>query len=119
MLLIEDDAMVARAIGASLTSAGFDVPTIDRADAVDTIEAPQRFDVIVSDVDLPGGGGPHAVARLRERGATSAAVVFVSGYAPSDKIPARLGFRFGFVQKPFAPEQLLQAIEDQRSGPAR
>jgi len=60
-------------------------------------------DLIVSDIQMPGGDGvsfAHAVKELF----ADVPVILVSGSAPPD------AFEFEFVEKPFAPDTLLRAV---------
>ncbi|MBS2017802.1 MAG: EAL domain-containing protein [Deltaproteobacteria bacterium] len=57
VLLIEDDTMVARSIARLLMSEGYSVEhVVSAADAVDRV-MDHSFDVVMSDLNLPGGSG--------------------------------------------------------------
>ena len=71
-----------------------------------------RFDLIVTDMVMPGGGGLPMVEKLRAR-LPDAKVLFVSGYAHEqlteddlDKLDAE------FLQKPFTPERLARSVRE-------
>ena len=110
VLLVEDEKMVRELTKRILVSAGFRV-----SEAVDADEALQRaageaFDVLLTDVLLPGISGPELVARLRERG-FGFRVVYMSGY-PADFVESRvhLGANELLVHKPFTAASLVQAL---------
>ena len=70
ILLVEDSAFFRNLAVPALGSAGFEVVSVnDGRDALRLRDAGERFDVIVSDINMPGMDG-HALARaVREGGA--------------------------------------------------
>jgi PAS domain S-box-containing protein len=114
-LVIEDDPLVRRMIGDVLLQQGFDVVAVrDGAGAVasaDTAEG-APFDLVVSDVIMPGMNGPEVVARLRAR-MPALRCVFVSGHT-EDALDLRGGLPPGtaFLRKPFGIDELIIASRE-------
>ncbi|HTV23144.1 MAG TPA: ATP-binding protein, partial [Polyangiaceae bacterium] len=110
VLLVEDEKMVRELTKRILVGAGFLVT--EAADADDALDRAEReaFDVVLTDVLLPGMSGPELVARLRERG-FGFRVVYMSGY-PADFVESRvhLGANELLVHKPFTAASLVQAL---------
>ena len=113
VLVVDDDTVVRTIVRRVLQRAGYTVleaPDAGHArafaDAEDT-----SFDVVVSDVIMPGMRGPDLVRLLRE-GRPELPVVFVSGYTADEVAPDMLGERTRFLAKPFAPSDLLAAVEE-------
>lgn len=113
VLLVEDEKMVRELTKRILVGAGFRV-----AEAADADEALQRaaaeaFDVLLTDVVLPGISGPELAARLRQK-ELAFRVVYMSGY-PADFVESRvqLGADELLVQKPFTAAALVQAVRQQ------
>jgi signal transduction histidine kinase len=111
ILLVEDEKLVRELTKRILVGGGFEV-----AEAVDGAEglkcgSSAAFDVILTDVVLPGMSGPELVARLRERG-LAFRTVYMSGY-PADFVESRvpLGVDERLVYKPFTAATLLAALE--------
>jgi two-component system cell cycle sensor histidine kinase/response regulator CckA len=69
------------------------------------------IDLVVSDVVMPEMDGPTMFGELRKRG-IKCKVIFVSGYA-EDAFAKNLpeGEDFGFLPKPFALKQLIEAVK--------
>ena len=116
VLVLEDEAMVRKAVCHALRRAGWEVvetETGEEALAVwqAAMAAGRRFDVLVSDLTIRGGmGGVETVARLREVEPDLRAVA-CSGYS-DDPVMSEPG-RFGFVAalpKPFDPPDLVAAV---------
>ena len=112
LLLVEDKEAVRTVTAEVLEHAGYRVlATGHGAEALVLAEGLEgRLRAVVTDVLMPGMGGPEVVERLRERFPDLPAV-FVSGYSEAGSISAaRSSAQTGFVQKPFSTEQLLTAV---------
>jgi two-component system cell cycle sensor histidine kinase/response regulator CckA len=107
ILLVEDEPAVRRLAERFLTRAGYLVTAVaDGNEAFRVAEQPeQRFDVLVSDIVMPG---PHgvAVAETLARLGTIDRAVFISGYPEGPRGVAQ----WAFLPKPFTSEDLLAAV---------
>ncbi len=109
-LLVVDDEAAGRALACSaLASEGFDItPAADGDDALAAWDANRgAFDVVVTDVTMPGTGGLALVRALRERGA-KVPVVMMSGYDSANA--ARDADVVAVIEKPFRIAQLVAAV---------
>jgi CheY-like chemotaxis protein len=109
VLLVEDERVVRDLARRTLARAGYRV--LEASDGEEALEVSRRhpgpIDLVVSDVVMPRMGGRALVARLlAER--PGLRVLFMSGY-PNDAGDLRevTGAAGNFLQKPFAPSQLL------------
>ncbi len=113
VLVVEDDPDIRRLIRVTLERHGYQV-----VEAGDAFEAEQRWrdragqvDLLCTDLVLPSGVSGHQLARRLTEENRRLPVVFTSGYSP--EVAGReleLDDRESFVQKPFTPEQLLEAV---------
>jgi two-component system, cell cycle sensor histidine kinase and response regulator CckA len=111
VLLVEDEEMVLRFTSQLLTRLGYEVLTASRAEeALALIEAGERFDLLLTDVLLPGIDGLELFRRVAaRRGAFP--VVFMSGY--TDNVLAEKGVAeagAAFLQKPFSHDELAAKV---------
>ena len=106
LLVVEDEPLVAFATEHLLGDAGYQVvDTVDRvADAVRVIEDGGAVDLVLVDVQLADGSGIEVARAAHGRGVH---VMFVTGNCPGE---AR-AFATGCLSKPYAPRDLLAAIE--------
>lgn len=110
VLLVEDDPRVRAATSSALQELGHRVvPCGDPLDAGRMIDDLGPFDLVVSDVLMPGQTGPEMIAGLVERHA-DIAVLFVTGYA-GDGSAADFGGR-PVLRKPFTLAGLERGIND-------
>jgi CheY-like chemotaxis protein len=123
ILLVEDEESVRRLAAGILTQFGYQV--LAARDGREGLEVAQRcgyaIDLVVTDVVMPGLGGPELTARMRGH-RPNLPVVYVSGYTPDAELDgAALGEDDHFLEKPHSPSQLLALVRRalDRSGRAR
>lgn len=108
ILLAEDDAAVRSLLVRVLRSHGYSVTeAADGAIALALVEAaPEPFQLLLTDVMMPGLNGPDLVDHVRARGYTPR-VIYITGYAdaPINTMGTDLVLR-----KPFSPATLTQAV---------
>jgi len=110
VLLVEDDPRVRNATQGALTELGHRVvPCDDPLDAPRMIDDLGPFDIVISDVLMPGQTGPEMVMGLIER-RPDLAVLFVTGYAGEGRA-ADFGGR-PVLRKPFTLVGLERAIAE-------
>jgi len=110
ILVVEDDAALARVLRDNLTFEGYQVEC--SADARDACARAANFlpDLVILDIMLPDGNGFDLCGRLRQGGRTS--IVVLS--ARSQKADKLRGLELGaddYVTKPFDLEELLARIK--------
>ena len=109
ILFVDDDVMTQWTMTDVLTNAGFDVTSACRGqEAMAQITRDADFDALLTEIDLPDGvSGLQLVQRWRDRlGPRPVILIGANGCVP----PGLLGLREIFVEKPFAPDQLLESI---------
>lgn len=113
ILLVEDDDGV-RGIAASLlNSRGYEVSTAENGEKAMAIlmDNPSGFDLIISDVIMPGMDGPTLIREAKEY-LGHARVIFISGYAESDLAEALDADReISFLPKPFKLAELGERVK--------
>jgi PAS domain S-box-containing protein len=116
ILLVEDHTALRDSTDRMLTAAGFIVYLAESpAQALEFLERGEPFDLLLTDVVLPDISGPELAQRVVER-FPDRAVLFMSGYAPEAMLERGLPIQTqAFLQKPFSPRELLDAIEAQFS----
>jgi two-component system chemotaxis sensor kinase CheA len=118
VLLVDDSPFFRNLLAPLLDVAGYEVTTADSAEAaLEICGQGRRFDVIVSDIEMPGKNGYELAAALRElSGCQDTPLVALSSHAsPTDLERGRqAGFR-DYVAK-FDRDTLLDALHQTLSG---
>jgi len=119
VLLVENDAELRELFGLGLTRAGYDVVyAADGKEVLDRLASSfaaeghfGRFDVVVSDIRMPGFSGFHLLVALRQW-SPGLPVILMTGFA--DEGTRRDAHRLGAVtvlSKPFQLHALASAVE--------
>ena len=111
ILLVEDDVAVRDVAKRSLLMQGYAVVDADSgASALNLLEKGLEFDMLITDVVMPGVSG-MVLAATALRAMPDLPVLFMTGY--TDDAVARHGIRHedvAFLQKPFTPQDLGRAV---------
>jgi signal transduction histidine kinase/CheY-like chemotaxis protein len=118
VLVVEDDPAVKAIIRQTLERLGYRVlVSSDAAEALAAAETlVERLPLLVSDIGLPGRGGPELAAQLRVKH-PGLRVLYVSGYAGDEMIQrGLLGTDEAFLAKPFSADDLARRVRSLLDG---
>jgi two-component system cell cycle sensor histidine kinase/response regulator CckA len=113
ILVVEDEPMLRDLARRALARKGYDVVVVtDGASALRLLEGDTpRFDLVLTDVVMPKLNGKELADRIWTR-FPGLPVLFMTGYSPQDVLKRGLVIAgASFVQKPFTPEGLVEAVE--------
>jgi two-component system, cell cycle sensor histidine kinase and response regulator CckA len=106
ILVVDDEAVARRFLERALTHEGYEVMLAnDGEQALELMRTTKRkVDLVVTDLVMPGMGG-HAFALEVSTLPSPPPVLYISAYeAPQGEMAKR------FLQKPFKPEDLVEAV---------
>jgi DNA-binding NtrC family response regulator len=110
ILVLDDERIVCDRVQTTMEKLGFHVEAFtDSRKALDRV-AVERFDVVVTDLKMPGPGGIDVLKFVREQHPTTRVVV-ITGFATAEA--AREALKQGavdFIPKPFRLSQLRDLI---------
>jgi len=112
VLIVDDDASTLASISRTFRLAGHEPVVCDNAARAIALLQQERFDIVFSDVVMPGKDGLSMLADLRELGVMTP-IIMVSGQATVDMAvrATRLG-ALDFLEKPISAEKLLLTVEN-------
>lgn len=121
ILLVEDDDKVRAFVLKSLIALGYDVA--DAANgrlALDVLAADSRFDLLLTDMEMPGGISGLDLALTVEERYPAIRVLMVSGY-PDRVVAGHAGLKphWPFLPKPFERDDLSRAVRAALAAPAQ
>lgn len=119
ILLVEDEPLVASMLASFLHESGFAVTGVySAADAAAVIiNQALAFDAIVTDINLRSGIDGVDLAQMLAGQNSKARVIFVTGNATPD-MRTRAPADATFLEKPFSPSQLHEALRGVELGTA-
>src|SRR5262245_15371765 len=111
LLLVEDEAPLRQAIAEQLADHGFVVEQVDSGETAITKLAEFAYDIVVTDLRLPGVHGSAVIDAALER-YPDVAVIVISGYGTvKHAVEAIKRGAADFVNKPFQMAELLHVLE--------
>lgn len=109
ILLVEDHAATARAVGKYLDAIGYIVHVAPDAAAARKIVRTESIAIIVCDINLPDGNGWDLMRELNRNRRTPAIAISGFGSASDLERSKEAGFAKHLV-KPFSPDDLTDAL---------
>ncbi len=112
LLLIDDDPNTLASLARAFRLAGHDATVCDNALRAGEIIRNEHFDLILSDVVMPGKGGLELLEELKQAGVQTP-IVLISGQANIEMAvkATRLG-ALDFLEKPLSTDKLLVTVEN-------
>ena len=112
LLIVDDEANTLASLSRAFRLAGHEATVCDNAAKALELAKAEKFDVILSDVVMPGKDGLALLEELKAQGVT-APVVMMSGQADIEMAvrATRLG-ALDFLEKPISTEKLLLTVEN-------
>jgi two-component system response regulator HydG len=110
MLLVEDDTAMRQMLESLFTGEGFAVSGAVSAQDALGLAREQDFDVVLSDIKMPGKSGIELVAELRELRPATPVVLMTAFGTPDTDVDALNAGAFDYAPKPFEPEQMLYMV---------
>lgn len=101
VLVVEDDALIARGIVAGLRSHGFTADSVDTAAQAHAAVITGHLDAMVLDIGLPDADGTELVGRLRAAGHAVPILLLTARDAVEDRITGLQAGADDYMIKPF------------------
>ena len=112
VLIVDDDPSTLASLARAFRLAGYEAVVCDQAARAIALLQQERFDIVFSDVVMPGKDGLAMLAELRELGVATP-IIIISGQATVDMAvrATRLGAS-DFLEKPISSDKLLLTVEN-------
>ena len=112
ILVIDNEEGICRMVEAVLTDRGYEVAT--RTSPLEAVEqfAPGFWDLVITDVKMPGLNGLEVLQKVKEKD-PAVPVVMITAYATVEmSIQALRRGAYDMLTKPFEPEELLYRVKN-------
>jgi len=108
LLLVDDDRAILHILY-DLLSEAYECHTADRAEqALEYLEV-ETYDVVITDISMPGLSGVEILRRVKER-MPATPVIIISGMVRGMKHDLIAAGAFAFLSKPFQLEEIEDAV---------
>ncbi len=112
VLLVEDEGLIRVTLAETLEDAGYDVTEATSGDeACSLLTGAAGFDVLLTDIQMPGSADGIDVARDFHRTHPNCPVVFMTGRPDMLSRVGRLSDTEALLRKPFGSVQMLAALQ--------
>jgi two-component system, NarL family, nitrate/nitrite response regulator NarL len=120
VLIVDDDPDVANSVRRVLDRRGLRTLLAGSVpEGLVALQSPEKIDLVLLDLDLPGVSGLALLKALRDQGREDLPVVIMSGTGTiEDVIEALRNRAADYLRKPFFPEQLTAAVDRILDAPA-
>jgi PAS domain S-box-containing protein len=109
ILVVDDQPDVRQVLSAVFEANGYEVVTAATGEEALQLYDDQRIDAVLVDLSMPGRGGLETLADLRLKTPTLPVVV-MSGFPEEEIAQKSSDMRFGILQKPFTPAEVIEKI---------
>ena len=110
LLVVEDEARLAKQLASALTEAGYVVDCAPDGNRADFLVTTERYDAVLLDLGLPGVDGLTLLGRWRGAGLTTPVLVLTARGSWHEKVQGIDGGADDYVAKPFRMEEVLARI---------
>src|SRR5262245_2304215 len=111
LLLVEDDNAMRQMLESLFRQEGYVVSEAASASAALELARETDFDVVLSDIKMPGKSGLELVGALRELRPDTPIVLMTAFGSIDTAVDAMRAGAFGYTTKPFQPEEVLRTIK--------
>lgn len=112
IMTVDDSVSLRKLVAQTLAAAGHDVSEAANGNDALSVAKQKVFDLVISDLNMPGMDGLSFVRQLRQLAAYRAVPVLIltTEMDPAKKKEAKDAGATGWLVKPFDPGQLLATI---------
>jgi EAL domain-containing protein (putative c-di-GMP-specific phosphodiesterase class I) len=110
LLLVDDDGPLKAALGRTLARAGFEIDMAKNAVSASELLTNGSYDVVLSDIAMPGGDGLQLLRAVRQRFADLPVVLMTGSPELSTAVKAVALGAFDYLVKPVETKALLETL---------
>ncbi len=111
LLIVDDEMHVRESLSSWFIEDGYEVETAKDANEALNLLSKKPFDIVITDIKMPGMDGVELQRRIKEV-SPSVAVVLITAYASvQTAVQALKEGAYDYITKPFDPEQLSRVVE--------
>ena len=110
ILLVDDDPDLLKLIGMRLSAAGYRVRSAESGESALAQIAVARPAVVVTDLRMPGSDGMQLFEQINAQHPTLPVIILTAHGTIPDAVAATQRGVFGFLTKPFDPQELLKKV---------
>ncbi len=112
VLLVDDEQTILASLRDSLRDAAVEVVTASTGDEALHLLRNRAFDVVVSDVRMPGLSGMELLAKIRNEGMETPVILMTAYATVAQAVEAMKMGAYDYVTKPFPNEKVVRMVQN-------
>ena len=110
LLLVEDDAMLGRAVLTGLKMDGYDVDWMSAGESALHCLETDDYDLVILDLGLPDIDGKSVLTKLRKRGGSTPVIILTARDSIADRVGGLDAGADDYMVKPFDQNELMARV---------
>lgn len=111
ILVVDDERSMRDFLKILLQKGGYTVVTAHNGENALECLASQEFDLIISDIRMPGMGGLELLGAVKEQNPDLPVIMITAFASPDDAVQAMKNGAFDYISKPFNVDEIKSVIE--------
>ncbi len=111
ILVVDDQRSIRTSVATALRFDGYDVEVAASAEEAESVVRSEGFELVLTDVRLPGMSGMDLLRSVREVSPTTKVVVMTGFGTIEDALVAMRAGAHDYLSKPFESEDLMRVVE--------
>ena len=111
ILVVDDELSMREFLKILLDKEGYEVSTASEASsAIDLIKC-QNFDLVISDIKMPGMGGLSLLGKIKEINSSLPVIMITAFASPDNAVIAMKRGAFDYITKPFKVDEIIKIVK--------
>lgn len=110
LLIVEDEDTLCQSLQRVFKKEGYDVDIADSAEAASTLLANRSYDLIITDIILPGISGIELLATYKKKNPTQKVMVITAYASLTTAVEAIKAGACDFIMKPLMHDEMKRAV---------
>jgi DNA-binding NtrC family response regulator len=111
LLIVDDEPMKREVMAERLTEAGYVVHTCDNAVDAEKVFSGDTYDVVLTDIRMPGVDGISFMRNIKKRKPDQAVIIMTAFGTVETAIEAMKLGAYDYLQRPFSTEELMLKLD--------
>jgi len=112
LLLVDDDSSIHTLVQAMLEEDGWEMDAVESGDAALTCLASRTYDLVLTDIRMPGMDGLTLLSRIRQKYPKIRVVVMTVHNTPDHIMGSLRNEAAGYVSKPFSRDAFVETLHN-------
>ena len=111
ILVVDDELSMREFLKILLEKEGYKVSTASEASSALDLIRGQKFDLVLSDIKMPGMGGLSLLEKIKEIDSSLPVIMITAFASPENAVIAMKSGAFDYITKPFKVEEIIKIIK--------